>query len=115
MSNEKIIQFPKMKLNCPPQSPQEIEEKLIEYKENYSREIADILWQNVLGEMARSGCNFDENVDKYFPSMVLILEAIKSLHLLTNGIDHPLQEFAKENITIEEIYTKTVDIDEDLD
>jgi hypothetical protein len=47
--------------------------------------------------------------------MVLILESIRSLHLQTSGIEHPLQTFAIEHITIEEINEKMVDIDDEID
>lgn len=96
---DNIIQFPKMKLDAPPQSPQEVANKLIEYKTNYADEISEILWDHVLGELTRAGCDFGKNIDEFFPSMVLILESIRSLHLQVNGIDHPLQKFAKESVT----------------
>jgi hypothetical protein len=52
----------------------------------------------VIGELARSGCDFQSNPEELYPSIVLVLEAIKSLHLHANGIDHPLQELAAEII-----------------
>ena len=85
------------------------------YKESFASDVADLLWQHVINELGRAGCNFDEDIEKYFPSMVLILEAIRSLHLQTSGIDHPLQQFAVENITIEDMEQKMVDIDDEID
>lgn len=113
--SDNVIQFPKIRLDAAPQSPQEIEEKLLEYKRSYSDEIADILWQNVLGEMARSGCDFSKDLDGYFPSMILILESIRSLHLQTSGVEHPLQKFARETITLEQINEKMVDISDEME
>lgn len=115
MSNENIIQFPKLRLDGPPQSMEEVQQQLRAYKESFASDVADLLWQHVINELGRAGCNFDEDIEKYFPSMVLILEAIRSLHLQTSGIDHPLQQFAIENITIEDMEQKMVDIDDEID
>jgi hypothetical protein len=77
--------------------------------------------------MARAGCEFDENMDKYFPSMILIFESIRSLHLQTMGEEHQLQPFAENNVMIldsdpdrlsgglKKNLEETIDIDEDLD
>lgn len=105
-----IVDFPKMSIMDAPSSPEEVKAKLLEYKTSYSDEIAQILWENVLCELTRSGCDFNKDIDKYFPSMVLVFESIRSLHLLSSGVEHPLQEFAKQTITAEEM----VDIETDL-
>lgn len=115
MTSENVIQFPKIKLDAPPQSAEEVQEQIQRYKESYATEVADILWQSVINELGRAGCDFETDMDKYYPSMILILESIRSLHLQTSGIEHPLQNFAVENITIEEISEKTVDIDDEMD
>lgn len=121
-----IIEFPRL-FDSPPLSPEDVQEKLTRYKESYSTELAEIIWENVLGEMARAGCHFDEDINKYFPSMVLIFEAIKSLHLKTMDVDHPLQAFAQESVHVFEADDehavggfkindeKTVDIDKEID
>jgi len=110
-----IIQFPKMKVDTPPQSPEELRDKLAEFKETYSEEIAEFLWRNILGELVRSGCDFTKDMERFFPSMVLVLESIKSLHLQSQGIEHELQKFAKECIDIQSFDEKMVDIDEEMD
>lgn len=127
---DNIIEFPKMFGN-PPMSPEDVQEKLLQYKESYSTELAEIIWENVLGEMARAGCNFDEDINDYFPGMVLIFESIKSLHLKTMGVYHPLQDFADDKVMVfesdnehamgafkikdDENSEKTVDIDNEID
>ncbi len=113
---DNIIPFPKISFQgAPPQTPEEVAIKLKEYKKSYSDEIAEILWQNLLGELARAGCDLNTNVDNHFPAMVLVLESIRSLHLLTSGIEHPLQEFAKDNISYEEWDEKSLDFDDEID
>lgn len=93
---DNIIKFPRMKLDTPPQSPEELSEKLIEYKTSFTNDVAEFLWNHVLSEMVRSGCNFEKDTEEYYPSIILLLESIRSLHLQANGIHHPLQDFAKE-------------------
>lgn len=126
---DNIIEFPRL-FDSPPLTPEDVQEKLLRYKESYSTELAEIIWENVLGEMARAGCHFDEDINKYFPSMVLIFEAIKSLHLKTMDVNHPLQDFAEKNVHVfeaddqhavggfkisDENDEKTVDIDKEID
>lgn len=115
MSDKNIIPFPKIKLDAPPQSAEEVQAQIRQYKESYANEVADILWQSVINELGRAGCDFEKDMDAYYPSMILILESIRSLHLQASGIEHPLQTFATENITIEEITEKMVDIDDEID
>lgn len=121
-----VIDFPVL-FDSPPMSPEDVQARILRYKESYSTELADIIWDNVLGEMARAGCHFDEDINKYFPSMVLVFEAIKSLHLKTMDVEHPLQAFAEENVLIfdsdgesavggfKRNIEKTVDIDNEID
>jgi len=97
-----IIKFPKMKLDSPPQSPEELTQKLIDYKTSFAEDISEFLWSHVLSEMVRAGCGFGEDSKEYYPSIMLLHEAIKSLHLQTSGIHHPLQDFAAEFIDLED-------------
>jgi hypothetical protein len=102
MSNNNVIKFPKIKLDTPPQTPEEVAEKLIEYRMSFSNDIAESLWNLVLMEMTRSGCNFASDTDEYYPSIILLLEAIRSLHLQASGVYHPLQDVAAEILDGEE-------------
>lgn len=110
-----IIKFPKMKLDAPPQSAEELAEKLTEYRTSFSEDVAESLWNLILIEMVRSGCRFEQNTEEYYPSIILLLEAIKSLHLHANEIYHPLQDFAKDFIVEEDLDKEMVDIDEILE
>ena len=120
-----VIQFPRIYSNVP-NSQEEVSEKIRDYKESYANELAEIIWENVLGEMARAGCDFDSDMEAYFPSMILIFEAIRSLHLATMGEEHQLQAFAANNVLVMDVdedtmsgglkknLEETIDIDEDL-
>jgi len=124
-NKDNLIHFPKIHSN-PPINEESVAEKIRDYKESYSSELAEIIWENVLGEMARAGCDFDEDFETYFPSMILIFESIRSLHLQTMGEEHQLQHFATQNVEIldsdetqvagclKNNLEETIDIDEDL-
>lgn len=124
---DNLIPFPSIHSN-PPIDQVSVQQRIKEYKESYSTELAEIIWENVLGEMGRAGCDFDSDMDKYFPSMVLIFEAIRSLHLQSMGEHHQLQDYAKDHVIVMDsgmpgLYSggmkkkleETIDIDEDLD
>tara|TARA_Y100000389_G_C17201518_1_gene383894 strand:+ start:252 stop:581 length:330 start_codon:yes stop_codon:yes gene_type:complete len=78
----------------------EVKDKIGMYKESYANDLAEIIWENVLAEMSRANCDFDSDINEYFPNMILIFEAIKALHLQTMGEDHPLISFARNNVAI---------------
>jgi len=92
-----------------------LEDELDEFKTKFANEMAEILWHRILDELSRSGCNFQDEIEEYFPSMVLVLEAIKSLHLHASGVHHDLQDFAREFIDTDIFDNKYVDIHEDVD
>jgi hypothetical protein len=104
-----------MKLDAPPQSLEELSEKLIEYRTSFSNDVAESLWNLVLVEMVRSGCRFEQDTEKYYPSIILLLESIRSLHLQASGIHHPLQDFATQFVEDEEIGKESIDIQELLE
>ena len=92
---DNVIKFPSLVTNTNIEPVVDnIADKVVEYKKKYSAEIGQILWDQVLGELVRAGVNLDNEEETYFPSMILLLEAIKSLHLETVGIFHPLQTLA---------------------
>tara|TARA_B100001057_G_scaffold271412_1_gene271684 strand:- start:54436 stop:54822 length:387 start_codon:yes stop_codon:yes gene_type:complete len=126
-TKDNIIQFPVLNEDNN-WTPEDVGNRIREYKESYSSELTEIIWENVLGEMARAGCNLDEDIEKYFPSMILVFEAIKSLHLQTMGVDHELQNFAEEHVFVQDSETpgsvtggyitnieETIDNDEEID
>ena len=96
---DNVVQFPKL-ISDAPMSAKEVKSKISEYKENYANDLSEIIWENVLHEMARANCDFDSDIDKYFPNMILIFESIKALHLLTMDGKHPLHNFARQNVAI---------------
>ena len=110
--SDNIIQFPKF--GPGPSSPEELAEMLQDYKEDFANEISEMLWNHVIGELHRAGCDFHTDIERYFPSMLLVLESIRSLHLQSQGAYHPLQEVAKESVNPDDL-KKMVDISEDLD
>src|SRR5210317_1519081 len=100
-----IINFPKMKITVPAQTKEDLAQDLINYKKEIAEEVAEFLWRHVLGELSRVGCKFSNNIEEYYPSMVLVLEAIRSLHLQANDVEHPLQEFAYQFFDLDDLET----------
>lgn len=98
MDDSNIIKFPKEKLRGPEniQSQEDFLEQIIEYKKSFADDISEILSSHVFGELARSGVNFEGNIDELFPSMILVTQAIQSLQLKASGVYHPLQDFAND-------------------
>lgn len=96
---DNVVQFPRF-ISDPPMTADEVKDRISSYKENYANDLSEIIWENVLHEMARANCDFDSDIDKYFPNMILVFESIKALHLLTMDAKHPLQEFASQNVAI---------------
>jgi hypothetical protein len=96
---DNVVQFPRL-ISDPPMTAGEVKDKISAYKENYANDLSEIIWENVLHEMARANCDFDSDIEKYFPNMILIFESIKALHLLTLDVEHPLHDFAEKNVVV---------------
>lgn len=110
-----VIDFAKFKNEL--DSLEEIEEDTEEVIP--SDMLVERIWANALQELERSGCKLSKNTRLYFPSMVLVLESIRSLHMLSNGEEHALQDFAREALDqydLEHLFDEIpVDIDENMD
>lgn len=93
-----IVQFPKEKFQTPSniQSQEDLLKQIVDYKTNFAGELSEILSNYVFGELARSGVNFESQIDELFNSMLLVTESIQSLHLKASNVYHPLQDFAEE-------------------
>lgn len=87
----------------------------------YMREvdyIVERIWAKVLEDLVRSGCDFNKDIPTYFPSMLLILESIRSLYLQSQDIEHSLQEFAADALDaseLAEVFKELVDNSENVD
>ena len=73
---DNVVQFPRL-VSDAPMSAAEVKDRISSYKENYANDLAEIIWENVLHEMARANCDFDSDIDKYFPNMIMILKVLK--------------------------------------
>lgn len=110
-----IIDFAKFKNKL--DSLDDVEEDIVE--ETPSDMMIERIWAGVLQDLERSGCRFSRDTRLYFPSMILVLESIRSLYLLANGMEHGLQEFARDALAqydLEHLFDeKPVDNEEDVD
>jgi hypothetical protein len=114
MSEKKdnVIAFPNIRLDAPPQTQQEVSDKIASYRESYANDISAFLTTLVVTEMSRAGCDMSDE-EHIVPSIILINQAIKSLHLLTSGMDHPLQEYAMNEYEGVELMTGYDEDDDD--
>lgn len=74
----------------------EFEDKIMSDAKKDADDNAEFVWSCVLMDMVNSGYNLDRTSDEMKTGSILILESIRSLHYLTKGIEHPLQEVSKE-------------------
>lgn len=93
MSN--IIEFPKNNQNKT-QTFEEFEETFMNKVKEDADESAEFYWSTLLIDMGESGYDVDINPKQQAAMSILLLETIKSLHYITKGIDHPLQDIAME-------------------
>ena len=103
MSN--VIEFPtKPKVSANDSvglSEEKIAELLVEiHKRELSDKFAEKNWERIIKQFSAADIDII-SYDEFFPSAVLILESIRSLHLRTQGIYHPLQDFADNSIEVE--------------
>ena len=113
-----IIDFAKFKNKIDSLHEDEDEDEDV-YEATPSDMMIERIWAGVLQDLERSGCRFSRDTRLYFPSMVLVLESIRSLYMLSNGEEHGLQDFAREALEeydLEYLFDeKTVDNDEEVD
>ena len=108
-----IVDFTKFKSKISEKEIEDIEE------ESETDLAIERIWAGVLQDLERAGCRFSKDTRLYFPSMVLVLESIRSLYLLANEEEHGLQEFARDALDqydLEHLFDEeTVDTDENMD
>jgi hypothetical protein len=82
--NDNVIKFPSKKT----QSSNSDEEEILL--------IVETIWMRVLEDMRKAGYDFSADTEKYFPSMVLMFEAMRSLAMMEKDLEHPLQHISEE-------------------
>lgn len=89
-----IVIFPKVpNHNKPPQSEEEIREKLVDYKKGFCDEITEILVIKLFNEMENAGLDIG-NPDELFEQKLMAQESVRSFVYLTMSLEHPFQEIA---------------------
>ena len=107
MSN--VIAFPKEKKNCPPQSIEEVQNRLAIKKVEYVNDITDYYGTELLAKISQDGFEIDE--DNFMKDFAFTLESLRSGLYRSVGVEHPLQESVDEAI---EISLSDINEDEDL-
>lgn len=117
---DNIIEFPKVNNNVESLTKDQLKVVLDEYKEEVANEMSEFLFRHVIGELTRVGHSFDKNMEMFMPSMMFVLESIRSLALQAHGIEHDFQLLAKDVMEIDikdikDFKEKMVDIEDELD
>jgi hypothetical protein len=85
-----VIQFPKGKLNTPPQSLEEMVDSIEKLRLETAEEIATSMIPQLLGIFASNGIDADQH--EYIKDVSMIVESCKSLLYKYYNIDHPFHE-----------------------
>lgn len=103
MSN--VIVFPKFKKDSPPQSMEELIEKVEETRKEQIEFVLDESIRNIFEFSYMNG--FDMSDEEYTKNVGLFSEALKSALYKTAGLHHPFQQLAEEICQDIEEPTKT--------
>lgn len=95
-----IIKFPE-KTSMEKKSFTDFEEEFMETAKKEADDSAEFLWSCVLTEMASNDYDLERGTEQIKKASILVLESIRSLHYLTKGIEHPLQDIAMEIFEVE--------------
>lgn len=96
-----ILLFPRGKKGAPPQSFEEILNNVQATRDTYSRNEAENISRTIFLSMAENGLRFNHE-DGVAHDMMLVYEAILSLHHKLVGLEHPLQTAANNMFSIED-------------
>lgn len=96
MANENVVLFPKLKLNSPPQSLEEVLGAVRENRIAYVDDVADELSQYVITECQNSGFDLDSDDLALVSSVHLMIESIRGILFHLSNMEHPLHEVANQ-------------------
>lgn len=98
-ANSNIVIFPKQKLNCPPQTLEEMIEDIEMVRSEKVEYIIDDLVSDIFNLCSFEG--FHLQADDTHIHTVFFIEALKSALYSSVDMYHPLQEIAEQVISIE--------------
>jgi hypothetical protein len=87
---DNVIQFPKAKLNTPPQSLEEMVADIDRLRRDTADEIAGNMIPQIIGLFMANGIDVDQH--EYIKDVSMIVESSKSLLYKYYNIEHPLHE-----------------------
>ena len=87
---DNIIQFPKAKLNTPPQSLEEMVDSIEKLRRETADEIANSMIPQLIGIFMANGIDADQH--EYIKDVSMIVESSKSLLYKYYNIEHPFHE-----------------------
>lgn len=90
---DNVIQFPKGKLNTPPQSLEEMVADIDRMRRDTADEIANSMIPQIIGIFMANGIDADQH--EYIKDVSMIVEASKSLLYKYYSIEHPFHEMVE--------------------
>lgn len=105
MNSNNVVLFPKQKRNCPPNTIEEIQSKIVENRTNHIEYIVDEVMYRLIEFSGDEG--YDLLIDQCEKPMGLLNECIKAALFKSINIEHDLHKVADEIcITKEEFEIK---------
>lgn len=95
-----VIKFTKKQDITELETFEKVETQIFKDAKHKADKSAEYLWSSVLMDMNDSDFDMNKSSSELRYASILVLESIRSLHYLTLGIEHPLQDRAKEMFTI---------------
>lgn len=99
-SNTNVVIFPKQKLNCPPQTLDEMMEEIEMVRSEKVEYMIDDLMSDLFNLSSLEG--FHLNKDENFVHTAFFVEAFKSALYASVDMYHPIQDIAVQAISVEE-------------
>lgn len=124
-NNNNIIPFPKGKMNEPPQSMEEIKEKIgkvreqyVLFREQYIKDVLHFAWPRVVDMLSDFG--IDMASEDNMPLFAMYIEMTKALISKSVGIPHSFDDLAHKYFTVDDDgfhfnYTYNFDDEEEED
>lgn len=85
-----VIQFPKAKMNTPPQSLEEMVADMDRFRRDHADEIINSMIPNIINMFVTNGIDVDQY--EYIKDVSMVVESTKALLYKYMGIEHPFHD-----------------------
>lgn len=95
-----VVAFPKAHKDAPPQSLEEVIERVSENRKEHINHIVDDLGNFFVSRVYEEGFPIDS--EECFKDVILVIEAMRSAMFKSIGLDHPMQDMVENVISLGE-------------